>query len=152
MLEEASSSEEEMLQKKSDFCASVQFCLGKFLCKRLSRAFEYTNRKDLWQGSKRQLVVSGGVACNQVLRSMIEFTAREEDCQTTFPPVKYCSDNGVMIAWNGVEKWRKKQDIVPWDQVFQVEVSSRAPFGQDISTEVEACQIPNPKINFKQLF
>ena len=29
------------------------------------------------------------------------------DCQLVVPPLRYCTDNGVMIAWNGVEKWLK---------------------------------------------
>lgn len=35
------------------------------------------------------------------------------DYEVVTPPEKYCTDNGAMIAWNGVEKWKIGVDIVP---------------------------------------
>ena len=65
-----------------------------------------------------------------------------------FPPVKYCTDNGVMIAWNGVEKWRRKKDIVDWKDVFELQVHPRVPFGLDISEKVTAADLKPRKIKF----
>ncbi len=54
------------------------------------------------------------------------------------PEAKYCTDNGVMIAWNGLEKWRRQIDIVPPSEVFgsSLSIFPRAPFGTDISDTV----------------
>jgi len=59
------------------------------------------------------------------------------------PEPKYCTDNGVMIAWNGLEKWRRQMDIVHPSQVFSpcMSISPRAPFGEDISDEIKSASI-----------
>ena len=45
-----------------------------------------------------------------------------------FPPVKYCTDNGVMIAWAGYEKFRCGQvcDIIDSD------FKARWPLGESL--------------------
>ena len=53
-----------------------------------------------------------------------------------------------MIAWNGVEKWLKNQDIHPYHQVFEVDVHPRVPFGTDISKEVSEARIKVKKVKF----
>ena len=53
-----------------------------------------------------------------------------------------------MIAWNGVEKWFKNQDIVPYHQVFQVGVHPRVPFGSDISDQVKEENIKVKSLDF----
>ena len=57
------------------------------------------------------------------------------------PAPKYCTDNGVMIAWNGLEKYRISSEIVSYDKVMNVPISPREPFGDDISPNVEKAQI-----------
>ena len=65
---------------------------------------------------------------------------------------EFCTDNGVMIAWNGVEKWRKNADLIPWNRVFDVDVQPRVPFGQNRIQDVIDAHIPNRKINFDDLW
>jgi N6-L-threonylcarbamoyladenine synthase len=48
-------------------------------------------------------VVAGGVARNAVLRTTIHRLAEEEGIVAFFPPMNLCTDNGVMVAWNGIE-------------------------------------------------
>ena len=77
------------------------------------------------------------------------------NCLLIAPPPKYCTDNGVMIAWNGLEKYRVSSDIVPHDEVlaydggFRDGISPREPFGIDISTDVERSQIKCKWIKLK---
>jgi N6-L-threonylcarbamoyladenine synthase len=54
------------------------------------------------------------------------------------PDAKYCTDNGLMIAWNGLEKFRRKLDLVPPEDVFgdKMAIEPRAKFGVDISDQV----------------
>ena len=47
---------------------------------------------------KNELLLGGGVACNNRLRSMCEIMSNERDSQSFAPPRMYCIDNGTMIA------------------------------------------------------
>ena len=50
------------------------------------------------------LVVSGGVASNNYMRAGLGLVADHFNIPAVFPPAKLCTDNGVMIAWNGLER------------------------------------------------
>ncbi|MEL1250903.1 tRNA (adenosine(37)-N6)-threonylcarbamoyltransferase complex transferase subunit TsaD [Aurantiacibacter gilvus] len=50
------------------------------------------------------LVVAGGVAANQVIRTGLEQLAGEFALPFTAPPLPLCTDNAAMIAWAGVER------------------------------------------------
>jgi glycoprotease/Kae1 family metallohydrolase len=47
---------------------------------------------------KNELLLGGGVACNNRLRSMCEIMSNERDSLSFAPPRMYCIDNGTMIA------------------------------------------------------
>lgn len=46
------------------------------------------------------------MASNQYLRQRLQDTAEEEGLAAVFPSTKYCTDNGVMIAWTGIERYK----------------------------------------------
>lgn len=50
------------------------------------------------------LVVAGGVAANQVIRTRLEKLARQAGIPFHAPPLPLCTDNAAMIAWVGVER------------------------------------------------
>jgi len=50
------------------------------------------------------LVVAGGVAANQALRSTLAAAAAGQGFRLVAPPIKLCGDNGVVIAWAGAER------------------------------------------------
>ena len=57
-------------------CASVEYGISKQLCERLQRGIEYLDLNNLWEKQsgdilKRNVVISGGVASNQRMRSML---------------------------------------------------------------------------------
>lgn len=54
-------------------------------------------------GSLGSLTISGGVACNRVLRGGIGALAGRYDMDVVCPPISLCVDNGAMIAWTGLE-------------------------------------------------
>ncbi|GFR42449.1 hypothetical protein Agub_g3356, partial [Astrephomene gubernaculifera] len=59
------------------------------------------------QAAPRQLghlVVAGGVACNRVVRDSLQQLADAEGLQLVLPPTRWCTDNGVMVAWAGMER------------------------------------------------
>jgi N6-L-threonylcarbamoyladenine synthase len=51
--------------------------------------------------SPRTLTVVGGVAANKRLRDSF---AKSGDVRVYFPPMKYCTDNGAMIAYAGARR------------------------------------------------
>ena len=60
---------------------------------------EYPDAKDL--------VVAGGVAANNYLRGRMQELAEKSGLEFSAPPLKFCTDNGVMIAWAGLERLQK---------------------------------------------
>ena len=50
------------------------------------------------------LVVAGGVAANQAIRSALAGLAGQRGRQFSVPPGWLCTDNAAMIAWAGVER------------------------------------------------
>ncbi|CAG0895029.1 unnamed protein product [Cyprideis torosa] len=118
-----------VLKSLPDVCASIQHTVVTHICSRLQRAIEFSS-SHLWTSSEpRRVVVSGGVACNGYLRKAVAQICSELNCDLFIPPPPLCTDNGVMIAWNGVEKWRKQIDVTT--DYDSIDVIHRAPFGED---------------------
>lgn len=156
---------DEFIPNLPNFCASVEYTLSKHLCERLQRGIEFADQKDMWtskvsssQDDVRTLVVSGGVAANKRLKSSIQKVCDALDCRLVVPEAKLCTDNGVMIAWNGLERYRAAQPgsgnlalqssaIYPPDRVFEITTASKVPFGIDISKEVTEAHIKCKWIN-----
>ncbi|XP_040570912.1 tRNA N6-adenosine threonylcarbamoyltransferase, mitochondrial [Lepeophtheirus salmonis] len=118
----------------SDFCASFQYAIGRHICMRLQRALEYVDLVQLM--TDRKLVVSGGVACNKTLRSYIDKIASTYGYDTYYPPPQYCTDNGLMIAWNGIEKMRAGWEMVQPKNALSIQPLPRGKFGTNISDSV----------------
>jgi N6-L-threonylcarbamoyladenine synthase len=81
-----------------DIAASFQLAVIDCLYDRIS----YTlNRID----APAALVVAGGVAANVPIREMLEKLAAQRGMRFVAPPLWLCTDNGVMIAWAGAERF-----------------------------------------------
>ena len=52
------------------------------------------------------LVVAGGVAANQAVRGALSDLAASRGLPFVAPPLWLCTDNGAMIAWAGMERFR----------------------------------------------
>ncbi len=52
----------------------------------------------------KHLVIAGGVASNQYIRQQIGKVAADAGLQLVVPPARWCTDNGVMVAWAGLER------------------------------------------------
>lgn len=48
-------------------------------------------------------VVSGGVASNKYVRARLDRVVKNNSLQLVCPPPSLCTDNGVMVAWTGIE-------------------------------------------------
>lgn len=74
------------------------------MCHRLQRGIEYAEKNGYILPENRTLVVSGGAACNNFIAEGVKMVCDELGYKFVRPPPKLCTDNGVMIAWNGVER------------------------------------------------
>ena len=128
-----------VLPNASDICASFQYSLLKHLAKRLQRALLYCEQMDLLPADRKTLVISGGVGSNQYLREGLTKVCDHFDCKLICPLPKLCTDNGIMIAWTGVENLRIDSGIAPDPDA--VDVERKSDIGQDISHLVTQCNI-----------
>ncbi|TKJ18098.1 MAG: hypothetical protein CEE43_18780 [Promethearchaeota archaeon Loki_b32] len=55
---------------------------------------------------KREVLLTGGVAANKRLQSMIKYISKEHDARFEVVPLKYAGDNGVMIGWTGILRYQ----------------------------------------------
>eukprot|EP00798_Chlamydomonas_sp_ICE-L_P028795 gene28795-31983_t len=94
----------ERRQIKADIAASFQLTATNHLLDRVRRAISWV-REDTGQ-SLKHLVVAGGVASNTYIRAQLSELCTEEGIELVLPPPKWCTDNGVMVAWAGVERLR----------------------------------------------
>ncbi len=53
------------------------------------------------------LVVAGGVAANQRLRGALAAVAERAGLPLVAPPIRLCTDNAAMIAWAGLEHFKR---------------------------------------------
>jgi N6-L-threonylcarbamoyladenine synthase len=84
-----------------DLCASFQAAAADVLLDRTRRAAELF-RADYPNATT--LVVAGGVAANAHLRACLAKLAEELDLRLVVPPPALCTDNGIMVAWAGLER------------------------------------------------
>jgi N6-L-threonylcarbamoyladenine synthase len=85
----------------NDLCASFQAAVADVLLDRTRRAAGLF-RAEYPAGSA--LVVAGGVAANAHLRACLARLADEQSLRLIVPPPRLCTDNGVMVAWAGLER------------------------------------------------
>ena len=86
-------------QFKADVAASFQQAVVDVLVSRTISAARKT-------GVSR-IVISGGVACNKLLRKRIKSDAEENGIKVYIPSPQYCTDNAAMIAWVGYRYFKK---------------------------------------------
>lgn len=81
----------------ADIAASFQAAVVDVLADRAVQAL-----KTLPQA--KALVVAGGVAANQAIRTALQQTAARHGIAMVAPPLRYCGDNAVMIGWAALER------------------------------------------------
>ena len=87
--------------------ASFQKTIADILNIKTQRAihiFQSTTKKT----NKTTIVVAGGVAANQYLRSSLKNLEWDYNCEFFFPSINLCTDNGAMIALAGLERYERK--------------------------------------------
>lgn len=89
---------------QADFCASFQKTIGEILTDRCSHALTMALSK---HSSLTTLVVGGGVAANQYFKAHLAQWATKKGVAIMTPPINLCTDNGAMIAWAGIERFKR---------------------------------------------
>lgn len=108
-----------------DLCYSLQEHAFSMVAEVTERALAHTEKKEV--------LLTGGVAANKRLQSMLTIIAEEHGAKFNVVPVEFATDNGAMIAWTGVLafkqglvtpidesyvklRWRVDKVDVPWIQ------------------------------------
>ena len=108
-----------------DLCYSLQENAFSMVTEVTERALAHTEKKEV--------LLTGGVAANKRLQSMLNVIAEEHDATFNVVPLEFATDNGAMIAWTGVLaythglvtllpesyvklRWRVDKVDVPWIQ------------------------------------
>jgi len=87
----------------ADIAASFQQAVADVLADRASHAMAMMRAR---APDARLLVVAGGVAANAAVRTALRQTAEQSGFGLVAPPVRWCTDNAVMVAWTGIEHLR----------------------------------------------
>ena len=82
-----------------NMCASFQNAVAQTLI--------YKSRKALEVTKCDQFVLAGGVAANKLLREKLTFLCKDLGVSFYAPPMQYCTDNAVMIAYAGLLRAQK---------------------------------------------
>lgn len=90
-------------QVRADLAASFQRIAVLHLEEKCGRAIEWAKAMS---PSIEFMVVSGGVASNQLVRKRLGLLAETHNLCLVCPPPRLCTDNGVMVAWTGVEHFQ----------------------------------------------
>ncbi|KFB47998.1 AGAP005215-PA-like protein [Anopheles sinensis] len=125
------------------FCACFLKGVTRHMLHRTQRAIEYCERFKLFNSKSqpRSLVISGGVACNDVIFGALSSMASHFGYSTFRPPKKLCTDNGTMIAWNGVEKLLANDTVDMTKDYGTVDISGKCPIGESLIDDVKAANI-----------
>jgi len=109
--------------KLEDLCYSLQETVFSMVTEVTERALAHTEKKEV--------LLTGGVAANKRLQSMVRAIAEEHRAEFCVMPREYAIDNGAMIAWTGVLaykhgavtpieesfvklRWRLEEVEIPW--------------------------------------
>ena len=90
---------------KYDLAASFQKTINKILYKKTKIAVEMFKEKT--KKENFQLIVAGGVAANKTIRENLTQLSNEMGFEIIYPDLKFCGDNASMIAWAGIQRFKK---------------------------------------------
>jgi N6-L-threonylcarbamoyladenine synthase len=87
----------------ADLCASFQAAIVDVIEDRMRVALQLFRERI---GIAQALVIAGGVAANEAIRSTLSRFSTQAGLKLVAPPLNLCTDNGAMIAWAGIERLR----------------------------------------------
>uniref|UniRef100_A0A672RSY1 N(6)-L-threonylcarbamoyladenine synthase n=1 Tax=Sinocyclocheilus grahami TaxID=75366 RepID=A0A672RSY1_SINGR len=84
---------------------------------------------------------------NEYIRQTLKIVTDATGLHLLCPPTKFCTDNGVMIAWNGIERLKQRKGIMSYTE--EVNYEPKAPLGLDITSEVKDATIKLPPLKLR---
>jgi len=84
----------------NDVANSLQETAFAMLTEVTERALAHTEKKDV--------LLTGGVAANKRLQTMIEYISIEHNARFEVVPLKFAGDNGAMIGWTGILRYKSE--------------------------------------------
>ena len=101
-------------QDIADIAASFHLAILEIIEDRLINAIKIFKND---YAMAQDLVITGGVAANAFIRDRLAQIARSSDLIFSAPAREFCTDNGVMVAWAGIERFKlgliDKIDVEP---------------------------------------
>ncbi|MFC7002259.1 tRNA (adenosine(37)-N6)-threonylcarbamoyltransferase complex transferase subunit TsaD [Pseudobowmanella zhangzhouensis] len=94
-------------QTKADIACAFQEAVVDTLVIKCRRALEQTGLK--------RLVIAGGVSANRALRERLEQVMKKLGGEVYYPRLEFCTDNGAMIAYAGMQRFKAGQ-VTPSDE------------------------------------
>ena len=91
---------------KLNLASSFQETIIKILNKKTKIAF--SEFKKFSKKENNVFVVAGGVAANRSIRKSLEELSKKNNFKPIFSDLKFCGDNAAMIAWTGIQRYKKK--------------------------------------------
>uniref|UniRef100_A0A8I3PIR6 N(6)-L-threonylcarbamoyladenine synthase n=1 Tax=Canis lupus familiaris TaxID=9615 RepID=A0A8I3PIR6_CANLF len=129
----------QILSSAAHIAAAVQHTTACHIAKRTHRAILFCKQRDLLPQSNAVLVASGGHLDPHVTTTT--------QCTLLCPPPRLCTDNGIMIAWNGIERLRAGVGVLYNTEGIRYE--PKCPLGVDISEEVGEAAIKVPRLKME---
>ncbi len=90
---------------KYNLAASFQNTINKILYKKTKVAVQMFREKT--KKENFQLIIAGGVAANESIRENLSILSNKMGFETIYPDLKLCGDNAAMIAWAGIQRFKK---------------------------------------------
>lgn len=82
------------------------------------------------------------MACNNFLAKALEIVCSERGFKFVRTPPRLCNDNGIMIAWNGAERWMMNAGVLQdREEIEMVTVEKNASFGESWIERVQDANI-----------
>ena len=82
-----------------DICASIQYTIVEILMDKLKNAVKQTGIKEI--------AIAGGVSANSEIRNRLQLAEKHFGWTTYIPKFEYTTDNAAMIAWAGIQRFKK---------------------------------------------
>lgn len=86
----------------ANICASFQEAVSITLCDRMYNAVNTLSKNHNYY---KNIIIAGGVSANQYIKTKIQNYFTGYNIITA--PISLCTDNGIMIAWAGLERFKR---------------------------------------------
>lgn len=107
----------EKKNKIRNVCASFQQTMNQIIYERIKKALDQTGLK--------RFAITGGVAANHGIRNRLSQFAQSRKLEFYFPSPRHCTDNAAMIAYAGLEHFKKNRNSFKLD--LKLSPSSKSP-------------------------